>query len=63
MPEIDPAFIASLEPAWQAYALQRETGWENVRAAGEHAKADALEACADFNRRAAEARGAESRHE
>ena len=53
--EIDPGLIASLTPAWQAYLLSREGRWENFRAAGEHAKADALEACADFNRRSAQA--------
>ena len=53
--EIDPALLALLPPTWQAYLIVREAGWENIRASGEHAKADGLEACADFNRRAAEA--------
>lgn len=54
--EFDGVVLALLPPWAQSYVLTREGRWENIRAAGEHAKADGLEACADFNRRAGEAR-------
>ena len=49
--EIDPNFVSRLSREDQVYITQRESWWETVLASAEAAKTDALQACADYNRR------------
>ena len=51
--EIDPEFVARLNDEDQVYILDREAGHEASLDAANSKADDALEACADYNRRVA----------